>query len=409
MDLVFITISALWKVVIYGLSSVFVLLFGLALIVLLRRQFGIGTISNKALAERIQIRLVHDHRATDPLIEELRQFEIWADHGDWDRIAARLGEWDQSRRALATGHRATPMAIEACLAPLERALDVEHETGVALSSARLEDYLRDYEMILETMPDNPMLALICAEAHMKYGWDAMFPGGSNEMSFKGWKRAQPHYQRAAQLLDPLDARSLNSPAIARAQYYISLGSEDGDTRAQKAALIWEELDPGDTALFLDHGYHLSPAWFGDYAELDRAARAAAERRKDEFGKGAYALMYFRPMFCDGDAWKSFDIELIIESALDLARSSGSQWWVNHVASWLWDNSLKGPFAYRGNFAAAFAPLCREDLYELAPALWRDSANLVLRNISGGFPEELSRGASLRFTPGGIQVQEPQAA
>jgi hypothetical protein len=350
---------------------------------------------------------------------------------DWARLTAEISDADANRLKTDGG---TPVAeLLAFGARSDVVSAAEHAliSGRPARGAPLLAGIEALEEVLDEHPDNWVLAVIVAQAHMDIGWAWRGTGWDVEVPTRNREAFAAHFDRAFDIISPFDATALNSPLIAATSCALSSG-RGGHVRHIVAQFEnWIALDPKNPRAYRTFGAQLLPRWHGDYPRLELEARRAAGRNHDIWGAGAYTWMMFDAISSDSAACARVDIDFFLDGLRDILNHAPDQHTVNLLAAYC-ANTMGATATgadetdyVRHQIAAAAAWIVRDYLCELHPLIWAHAArgfdnalrvrcpdrfaasghSDAIRYLSDLFRRELASGQSVVFTEKGA-VTEP---
>ena len=266
--------------------------------------------------------------------------------------------------------------------------DAPHAALDDLSEAEVE--LGCFVETHEAEPENHVLAVLAARAHLLLGIAYRADHWPEECQREAWRRMAKHYVAAGELLSPFDARALMSPLMAEAQYMQGLGSPGQSHRIPDLFDAWITLDPSNPALYAAHAAWLADPKNASDDDIVALSEAATDRTSATIGVGGYAL-FFQPLVaCRDNARDLYDAEMFATAILDLATLSATQAEVNRMA-----DVLAGEIRSIGPDAAPVAlkdtlfMLIRSEMTVLYPNLWTISDEAIrafVREATDALPD-----------------------
>ncbi|MEM6385254.1 MAG: hypothetical protein AAF718_03355 [Pseudomonadota bacterium] len=311
-----------------------------------------------------------ERREVASLIADLMLQDEWVEIGD--QIAA----WEAQLASTQGGLRFHEIGVEVALSGLQSLIDEAPHTSLSdLTDAEAE--LGCFMETYENAPDNHVLALLAARAHLVLGLAYRADHWPEECHKDAWRRMAHHYVAAGEILEPYDARALMSPLMAEAQYMQGLGSPGQSHRMQELFDAWIVLDPSNPAIYAAHAVWLASPENASDVEIEAMADDAIDRTSAILGMGGYAL-FFHPLVSRRENGRElYDPELFASAILDLATHSATQSEVNRMA-----DALAGEIRSIGPDIAPVAlkdtlfMLIRNEMKVLYPALWTFSDEAI---------------------------------
>ncbi len=357
------------------------------------------------------------------------------------RYLARQDLWaelSQEMRAADEGRKSTP-----CGQPIADLLAFGARSDVVLATEHaLSDHkeLSDYDLLggiseleaeIQNHPDDPMITLVVALAHIDLAWAWRGTAHPDTLPALHQSRCAAHFDRAAALLPLCRAALPDSPAIAAADCALLAGHVDPRTRVADKYEALITLDPQNHRHMRAMGSHLLPRWFGSYEELELQALRNAARTQDIWGAGGYTWVQFDAIALDDEACARVDVEYFLEGLRDIVARRPDQPTINLLAAYcsvtLQNRMGQNPKAdiARKQICEAANWLIRDHMTELHPLIWAHAANGfnnslrvnsterfaargrrdALKAIANQLRDELRSGQSVTFTPTGLQFSE----
>ncbi len=294
---------------------------------------------------------------------------------EWVELADQISEWGANLVLTPGGLRYHDIAVEVALSGLQSLLDtVTHENLTDLADA-------DYEVacFVDThrgSPDNHILALLAARAHMLIGNACRADLWPDAHRTDAWRRMARHFVEAGDILENFDARALMSPLIAEGQYLQALGSPGGGPKVPALFEDWIVLDPSSPVIYARHAKWLAEPGNASQNTILTLADEALTRTEDTLGLGGYGL-FFQPLLdVSDDARNFYDAELYASAMLDLATQSATQADVNRAA-----DALAGEIEICGDDAPVALKdtlfmLVRNEIKVCYPRLWTRSEDAI---------------------------------
>ncbi len=277
---------------------------------------------------------------------------------EWIEIADQIAEWERALDQTPGGLRFHEIATEVALSGLQSLID--SAPHAAFSDLEHAEY--ELSCFMEThlaAPDNHVLAVMAARAHLMMGETCRADHWPEELRTEAWRRMARSYVRASDILDSYDARARMSPLVAETKYLTAKGAPAGAHRIPELFEAWITLDPSNPRIYDTHAEWLANPDNASQQTILSLAEEALERTEDILGFGGYAL-FFRPLLALSDDARSFyNPEFYATGLLDLATLSASQADANRAADAL----------------AQEIDQCGSD----APAALRDTLLMLVRN------------------------------
>ena len=286
--------------------------------------------------------------------------------------------------------------------------------------------IEDFEHVLETYPDDYVVACIVAQAHIDIGWAWRGNGWDIEIPRRNRDAFAAHFDRAREIIEPFVKQHPDSPLVA-ATHCAQVSGPVG--RKNRVADKYEhliDLNPNNPRPMRAMGNHLLPRWFGSYDQLELEARRTAARTEHIWGAGGYTWVQFDAISCDDTACANLDLPFFIDGLRDILNRRPNAYTANLLAAYCANTIGQG---YSGNDEAdnmraqifdCTEWIVREYLTELHPMIWAHAAqgfvnNLrvasahrfaasgqedALRIIASLFKPEISEGKRITFTDEG---------
>ncbi|CUJ86672.1 hypothetical protein RUE5091_00496 [Ruegeria denitrificans] len=349
----------------------------------------------------------------------------------WAELSKKMRAADQDRKTAPDG---TPIAdLLAFGARSDVVLAAEHALtdGNALCEydllggiSELEDEMREY-------PDDPMITLVVALAHIDLAWAWRGIATDATLPPLHQSRCAAHFDRAADLLPTCRAALPDSPIVAAASCALLAGQRKTNQRVAEEYEHLITLDPHNQRHMRAMGTHLLPRWFGSYEKLEVQALRNAARTADIWGAGGYTWVQFDAIALDEEACARLDVEYFLEGFHDILHRRPDQQTVNMLSAYCAITIQNGQGLnekadlVRSQIHEAANGLIRDHMTELHPLIWAHAANgfnnsvrinsaerfaargkrdalLAIRNL---FREELHNGMDVTFTPSGLRLSQ----
>jgi hypothetical protein len=307
---------------------------------------------------------------------------------EWVEIGDQIAEWETQLASTQGGIRFHEIAVDVALSGLQSLIDeAPHNDLSDLEEAELE--LNCFIDTYESAPDNHVLALLAARAHILVGLAYRADHWPDDAHKEAWRRMARHYVAAGEILSNYDARALMSPLMAEAQYMQGLGSPGQAHRMPELFEAWITLDPSNPAIYAAHAVWLSNPKNATDGQIEELADAAIDRVSATIGMGGYALFYQPLLGLRENGRELYDPELFATAVLDLATMSATQAEVNRMA-----DALAGEISAIGSDAPVALKdtlfmLIQNELQVLYPHLWtisEDAIRAFIREASCVLPD-----------------------
>jgi hypothetical protein len=308
---------------------------------------------------------------------------------EWVEIADQIAEWEAQLASTPGGIRFHEIAVDVSLSGLQSLIDdAPHAELSDLEEAEAE--LGCFVATHESAPDNHVLALLAARAHLLLGIAYRADHWPDACQKEAWRRMARHYVAAGEILNPFDARALMSPLMAEAKYMQGLGSPGHAHRMPELFESWITLDPSNPAIYAAHAAWLAEPANASDEDILALADAAIDRTAATLGVGGYALLFQPLVSVRENARELYDPELFASAMLDLATMSATQAEVNRMA-----DALAGEIRTIGADAAPVALkdtlylLIRNEMKVLYPNLWTisdDAIRSFIREATDALPD-----------------------
>lgn len=327
--------------------------------------------------------------------------------GRWDLFHSLLAAWETDRATTPFGTMFHRLGVERALWPFEEIEAAIAASGVFPEDAHIDALVAEFDLRAAADPEDHVAATLAARAHMAAGWIARGDGFIEEVSVANLRRLSDHYQAAEALLTPHVAK--RSSMVAEARYLACLGLEGGNGLIRQRFDEWVAVDPDDVAPYQVHGFHLLPRWFGDIEELEATARRAADATAPRRGAAGYVIFHGGIMSCGvhNETMGVIDPALFVRSALDRARTAGSQWGVNRMAEFLMQAMLESRGKAREIYRDGLVQLLHNHLRVLVPRAWTSPIEEVRQELAKLFKAELEGGARVRVGNSGVEILPPE--
>ncbi|WP_194135698.1 hypothetical protein [Salipiger mangrovisoli] len=285
--------------------------------------------------------------------------------------------------------------------------------------------------------ESPMRALLAASAHIAVARLWREAGISPLPEPQRRAAVQQHLETAHLVLRPHDPEELGSAALAAARCAVLEVLPAPASHVARSYKTLFKADPGGTEHQRAFGLDLSPARFGTWSRLDRAARGMVARGGAHRGCAAYTWVWLDVLAQQPEGFGHVDAELFVEGMHDILRPGSGrprdcrpdQHLANLLAAWCSRHTSARPEPCRqpGDPARARIGGClgwivTDQLRELHPLLWAatdgarhvpetersairtrgtEAARAALRGV---LAHQLDRGRRVIFTEDGLGLQ-----
>jgi hypothetical protein len=375
---------------------------------------------------------VRDQTTDDIACREIqRRGQFLARQDRWDELSAELARADSSRACTPGGMPVSELLAWGARADVIRAVEHALQEGRRHDDAPVLEGIRELEALLTEMPDDPIIAMIVALAHVDIGltwrgtgWDSILPKLNRDLSAQ-------HFDRAGAILQPYCCIELDSPAIAAARCALHAARRDPNLRIADDFEDLIDLDPGNHRHMRALGSHMLPRRLGSYDDLELEARRTAARTQDIWGAGAYTWVSFDAIATDDRACALVDVDFFLDGLRDIVAIHPEQEMINLLAAYCAVAIRNGMGTNteadlnRTRISQAAGWLIRDHLTELHPMIWAHAAEGfdtqaritslarfaargradALRIIADQFRDDFDRGLRVVFTPEGPQLHQ----
>ncbi len=306
---------------------------------------------------------------------------------EWTEIADKIAEWEASLASTPGGLRYHDIAAETALSGLQGLIDDMSRNDLAdLGPAEVElcHFLDTYRQT----PDNHILALLAARAHLVIGEACRADHWPSAQQHSAWRRMAHHFLQAGEILAEFDALAFMSPLLAEAHYLQAQGSPGGIHQLPGLFEDWVDLDPANPAIYERHAEYLCDTRLVTDEDILAESDRALDRTEETLGFGGYAL-FFLPLLDQRDNVRHLlDTELFASAMLDLASMSASQSEVNQTA-----NALAAELRATGGTSLALSDtlymLIRSYLSVIYPRHWTialDAVQILVKEATDVMPD-----------------------
>ncbi|WP_299986787.1 hypothetical protein [uncultured Ruegeria sp.] len=346
----------------------------------------------------------------------------------WAELSQEMRAADAERKTTPCGQPVTDLLAFGARADVVLAVEHALSDGKALSDYDLLCGISELEGEIQNYPDDPIIALVVALAHIDLAWAWRGTAHPEALPPLHQSRCAAHFDRAAALLPGCRASMPDSPAIAAADCALLAGHIDPRTRVADKYEALITLDPQNHRHMRAMGSHLLPRWFGSYEQLEVQALRNAARTQKIWGAGGYTWAQFDAIALDDEACARVDVEYFLEGLRDIVARRSDQQTINLLTAYcaitLQNGMGRSPKAdiARKQICEAANWLIRDHLTELHPMIWAHAANGfnnslrvnsaerfaasgrrdALKAIANLLRDELRSGQRVTFTPSGLQ-------
>ena len=328
----------------------------------------------------------------DPTTEDILRDH----HQSAGQHLVRQERWEDLSRTIRTADQARtmtpgsmPLADLMCYgARADVVMAVEHAllSGHPERDAPLLAGIEALEHVLADHPDDYVIAVIVAQAHMDIGWAWRGTGWDVEVPARNRAAFEAHFDRATDILAAFCATSLKSPLLAASCCALLGGTDVGARRVADRYEALIDLNPLNPRVMRAMGNHLLPRWYGTYAELELEARRTASRTMDVWGAGGYTWVMFDAIAHDDQACANLDLPFFVEGLRDILSRNPDPYTVNLLAAYC-ANAIGQIFSgndeadqVRTQIAECARWIVREHLTELHPMIWAHAARGFDNNL-----------------------------
>ena len=287
---------------------------------------------------------------------------------EWLEISNKISAWEARLASSPGGTRYHEIAVRTCLSGLHGLIDDAPRTALSdLDAAGVE--VSHFEDTHRQSPDNHILALLAARAHIALGEACAADDWPESERKAAWRQMAQHFIAAGEILEPFDAVAHMSPLLAEAHYLCALGAPGGDSRLWPLFEDWIDLDPSNSGIYDAHVAALVAHDMLTGDEVLHEADAALKRTEDTLGFGGYAL-FFMPLLVEYDSARDLvDPELFAAALMDLASMSATQAEVNHAAATLLTEMETDDEAVASVYRDTLILMIRRHLKVIYPRVW----------------------------------------
>ncbi|TDE40167.1 hypothetical protein [Antarcticimicrobium sediminis] len=343
----------------------------------------------------------------------------------WDELACDIRAADRARTVAPGGVLRAELLAYGARCDVVSAVDHVLTEGAEAQDPALLSGVMALEAVRQEHRHDPYVNLVVAQAHTDIGWAWQGAGKAATLPALHRQRCAAHFDRAAHLLEPFDAITLDSPAIAAAQCALLVRRAEPASRLADRYGDLIDLDPTNYRAMRALGAYLLPRAGGALGTLELEARRTAARTQSIWGAGGYAWVSFDAIAQDSAACNQVDVGFFIDGLHDIVAARPGQEMINLLAAYCAvtlrrDKDAGAPDSPRARIAACASWLIRDHLTELHPLIWAHAAQGfdnnarvtspqrfaargradALRAIADQFRDDLDRGLRIIFTPDG---------
>ena len=378
------------------------------------------TFTTEDLIDRLIIPVSEDDPDTDAAMSIIEHCDGLIKENDWLTLANTLEELDQSRNAVPSGKRLLEVVllyIRDSLSELYEAPNTVNFETSFVYSGRLLDAVEAAHL---DNPNNYMLAAILARLQMDCAWSARGSKSMDDIDRPTKSLIRDHTQIVAEIVRQFDPIAYNSPFLAEVQYSFVALMDPSLTRLSCAFDDWVELDPTNMTPYRHHAFFVQNIFGEDDDTLVATeTHRAVELGRYEMGHAAYTIMYLQTLKFAPSAFAHLDDKTFTKGFDDLMQALGEspvrlvyliQQLVERLPEPSHANAAEMTRAARAKSAkirSALAPVLRNYLGLLYSAAWDLEETEFLHAVAPSFAEELSRGATVEVTEGGLLITEAE--
>lgn len=250
---------------------------------------------------------------------------------EWTEIADQIAAWEADLASTPGGLRYHDVAVETALSGLQGLIDdmpLSQMNDLKPAETELSHFLATQRQT----PDNHILALLAARAHLALGEACRADQWPEALHREAWRRMAHHFVQADEMLQDFDALSYMSPLLAEAHYLQALGAPASQKHLPDLFEDWVDLDPANPAIYERHAEYLCDTTLVSDETILHEADRALDRTEETIGFGGYAL-FFLPLLDQRENVRHLlDPDLFASAMLDLASMSASQSEINQTAN-----------------------------------------------------------------------------
>ncbi|MBD3664756.1 hypothetical protein [Sulfitobacter aestuariivivens] len=373
-------------------------------------------ISEAQLDAQLSLEVVDD--ALDPLAALEEHAHMLSREGRWADLTKLMASFDRRRATFGASRLTAVTALGARGDHLQEMTEFEDCAAMQISDIDDAELLR-LETAFAGRKDDPYLAGILARAHLDMAWALRGGDFADAVTDAGWDGYAKHISRAEKIMEPFDALTLDSAFVAATKHLIAPNLEDAERALKDTYDTYSTLDPLNWDIMGQYAFHLLPRWYGDYAQIEVAARKAIAASETEAGTAAYAAFYMGILHRDEHAIHMVDPELFEQALRDMIDySDRDPIEINRILDYC-----------LGAFAHSFGAFPREGEDEIndirmqmrdipnrlirdyfdahLPQVWSLETRHVRQAVGLAYNEELETGAQITLTREGPRIEMPQ--
>ena len=353
----------------------------------------------------------------------------------WEDFLAALTEAETNRSHFSNGSAVAELLAFGARRDLVNGLEHALREGCAAEDPITLDGIMALERVRLELSRAPLMTAVVALAHSDFGWAFQTAVRASNIQVSLGARAQAHFDRAAALLQELEATTEDSPLVlhARCAQFSGRPATAHQVAQTYGKLI--SLAPQNARHMRALGRHLLPRWHGSYEHLETEARKTANRTAKHWGNAGYSWVYFDALALDPGACTDIDLQLFLEGMEDIVdrgiEADVDQEVVNLLAAYclvtLKTHSTADAAAETyGAIAETAHWLVRNHLRVLHPMVWAHAERGFANNIgvtslhrfadhgrqtahaalAGLFADEIQADQRVVFSGEGLKLQMP---
>ena len=317
----------------------------------------------------------------------------------WEDIAHLIAEADRVRAKTGGGMPVAELVAYGARADVVSSAEHALLHGAPDCEAAVLDGIEALESVLAEFENCPWTAAVVALAHMDLAWAWRGTDWLQDLPERNRNAFAAHFDRANDVLAPIDPHRCNSPFLASAHAMLSSGKQRDARRLTRSFEDLIDLDPHNARAMRHFGTQMLPRWHGDYEALELAARRNAGRTYDVWGNGGYTWVMFDAIATDPEACARLDHDFFVEGLQDILQFSHDQYVVNLLASYCANTMQNGTTGHpeadvmRARIGENAEWIARSHLREVHPLLWAHAAR--------GFDNALRVSCPRRFAEAGL--------
>lgn len=370
------------------------------------------------LLERLIIPVTEEDPDTDAVRAVIDHCDSFIKDNDWVGLADYLRQMDQTRVAVPSGRRILEIVLHYLRDDQSEIYEAPNEVNFETSyiySPRLLDALEAAHL---ENPDHYMIAALLGRLHLDSAWAARGSQPQEDLDAATRNAVKSHVKIVQDIVTRYDPIAYNSTLLAEIQYgMVSLKFNDLE-RMMNAFDDWAELDPGALTPYRHHAFFLQTLHATEDDDIvETEARRAISLSSDTVGDGAYTLMHMHVLPLAPENFAKLDAALFVKGFDDLMQSlNGNPVRLNYL---LQEMVECFPLEHSEGYAklsrvgkaksalirSEAAPIIRENIQMLYAVAWELDEEEFLHAVAPSFEAELSRGATVEITDGGILITE----